>query len=279
LQLTLLDSSYTGFSPIERVQPLLTARSSNQRMDFWRQYRVLIAGVVSPFAAAVLDELASKTVARLSRDPEKWFLRLLCVAVAISLPFCVTLYFALRDRRNAKYTGRSRVALALATLSLALVAVPLHSGIVRWRQSRNEALQGVPAPLFATADIYGNPQRLADQRNKVVLVNIWATWCGPCRAEMPKLDALYRSRKNEGLMVFGISNEDAGLQRDFLLQVPVSYPLLTLAGQVPGLYRDISRYPALFLIDRQGRLQRAPGPEEPFEVLQAAVDTLLRSSD
>jgi cytochrome c biogenesis protein CcmG, thiol:disulfide interchange protein DsbE len=248
-------------------------------MGFLRQYWVLIAGVLSPFAAAVLDELAGRTVERVSHDPKQWFFRLSCVAVAITFPFFVTLYLALRERRNAHYPRRSKVALGFAALSLGVVALPVQSGIMRWRQSRNEALQGVPAPFFATTDIFGNSQRLADQRNKVVLVNIWATWCGPCRAEMPKLDELYKTRKSRGLMVFGISNEDAGSQRDFLNEIPVSYPLLTVDGQVPSLYRDISRYPGMFLIDRQGRLQRAPGPEEPFEKLEAVVDKLLSEEE
>jgi peroxiredoxin len=77
--------------------------------------------------------------------------------------------------------------------------------------------------------------------------------------------------------VFGISSEDADLQRRFRSIVPVSYPLLTESGQVPSLYRDIAKYPATFLIDRQGRLQPAPGPDQPFQDLQAAVDRLLRA--
>ena len=59
--------------------------------------------------------------------------------------------------------------------------------------------------------------------------------------------------------------------------VPVTYPLLTMSGQVPNLYRDIARYPAMFLIDREGRLQTAPGPDQPFEEVQAAVDRLLKT--
>jgi thiol-disulfide isomerase/thioredoxin len=247
-------------------------------MESLRPYRVVIAGVLSPFVAVVLDELGAKVVTRLSHNPEQWFLRLFCVALAITVPFFVTLYLALRDRRSAQHPRRSTVALGFAALSLAVLAMPVQSGIVRWRQARNEALQGVSAPLFDTADIFGSPQRLADQRNKVVLVNIWATWCGPCRAEMPKLDELYKTRKGRGLMVFGISKEDASLQRQFLRQVPVSYPLLTLEGQVPSLYRDVSRYPGLFLVDRQGRLQRVPAPEQPFEKLQAKVDQLLSAT-
>jgi peroxiredoxin len=94
---------------------------------------------------------------------------------------------------------------------------------------------------------------------------------------MPKLDHLYRERKDKGLIVFGISNEDVGVQQTYLQVVPVSYPLLTMKGIVPSLYRDIARYPAIFLIDRSGRLQAAPGPDQSFEKLEAAVEALLGS--
>jgi hypothetical protein len=68
------------------------------------------------------------------------------------------------------------------------------------------------------------------------------------------------------------------VQRKFLEQIAVSYPLLTIKGQVPNLYRDIARYPAIFLIDRGGRLQPAPSPDQPFGKVEAAVDALLKGS-
>ncbi len=126
-------------------------------------------------------------------------------------------------------------------------------------------------------DIDGHEQRLADHKGLVVVVNIWATWCAPCRAEMPALNRLYEEDKDHGLMVFGISSEDADLQRQFRQLVPVTYPLLTTNGQVPSLYRDIARYPATFVIDREGNLQPAPGPDRPFEELQAEVNRLLKA--
>lgn len=119
------------------------------------------------------------------------------------------------------------------------------------------AMRDVAAPLFDTLDLYGNRQRLGDQKSKVVLVSIWATWCLPCRAEMPKLDRLYRGRKDQGFIVFGLSDENVDLQRKYLEQVVVSYPLLTRNGGVPNIYREIARYPAIFLLDRRGQWQPA----------------------
>jgi thiol-disulfide isomerase/thioredoxin len=144
-----------------------------------------------------------------------------------------------------------------------LEAVPKHGDA-----GRRRATLRCPGPLReGTA--------LADQKGKVVLVNIGATWCAPCRAEMPRLDRLYQERKDQGLIVFGFSDEDVNVQRKYVEQVPVRYPLLTPSGEVPKLYRDIARYPAIFLIDRRGRLQPAPGPDQPFEKLEAAVVALL----
>ena len=193
------------------------------------------------------------------------------------LPFLVTLALAISDVRQHTLSLSGRIGLAIAILSLGLAWNPVSDGITRWKQSRNMALRGVVAPLFDTADLDGGTQRLQDQRGKVVLVNIWARWCEPCRSEMPKLDRLYRTRKDQGFVVFGLSDEDGAVQRKFLEQAAVTYPLLTINGQVPNLYRDIARYPAIFLIDRDGKLQPAPSPDQPFERVEAAVDSLLRN--
>ena len=274
-------------------------------MEKLSRYLVLIIGVLSPVLAQQLYSLVYATLTRSSSDREKdWLFRLAVSTLAMMLPFLVTLFLALlswrgrrqdpaatrsEKRRQQRSTSRAtetapkrtpwmvRIGLAVATLSLLLTWKPIGDGISRWKQQRNMAMQGVPAPAFDTLDLDGKPQRLADHKGQVVIVNIWATWCGPCRAEMPKLDRLYQQYKDQGLMVYGISNEDADLQRRFRQIVPVNYPLLTLSGQVPSLYRDIARYPATFLIDRDGRLQPAPGPDRPFDALQQDVDHLLKT--
>lgn len=240
-------------------------------------YRVLICGVLSPLAALFLYGLVYITLTRFSTDHEKdWLFRLSMSTVAMIVPFFITLALVLKDRRRQPLTTSAKLGLIFAVLSLGLAWKPVSDGIMRSKQSRNQAMRDVAAPPFDTVDILGNKQRLADQAGKVVLVNLWATWCGPCREEMPKLDQLYRERKDQGFVVFGLSDEDVYLQRKFVEQVPVSYPLLTVNGDLPALYRDIVRYPAIFLIDRRGRLQPAPGPEQPFDKVQAAVDALLK---
>ncbi len=242
------------------------------------KYRVLIAGILSPIAAVVLYVLVYSVLTRFSSDLEKdWLFRLSLSTLGMTLPFLLTLTLAVKDRNRDALHMSGKVGLAIAILSLGLAWKPVSDGIARSKQSRNLAMRDVPAPPFDTLDLSGKTERLEDHRGQVVLVNIWATWCVPCREEMPKLDRLYRDHQQQGLMVFGLSDEGADVQQKFLQQVRVSYPLLTLNGKVPDIYQDIARYPAMFLIDRRGRLQPAPGPDQPFEKVEAAVDTLLKN--
>jgi len=242
------------------------------------KHRVLLCGILSPVLALILYALVYGTLTRFSADLEKdWLFRLSVSTLAMTVPFLATVALTIRDRRSRTLSLSGKIGLVLATLSLGLAWSPVSDGILRSKQTRNMAMHDVAAPLFDTVDTLGNSERLSDQAGKVVLVNIWATWCGPCRSEMPKLDHLYRERKDKGLVVFGLSDEDVGVQQKYIQQVPVSYPLLTQKGKVPNLYREIARYPAIFLIDRSGRLQPAPGPDQAFEKLEAAVDVLLNN--
>jgi peroxiredoxin len=242
------------------------------------QYRVLICGILSPIAAVVLYVLVYSVLTRFSTDLEKdWLFRLSLSTFGMTLPFLLTLTLAVKDRNRDALHMSGKVGLAIAILSLGLAWKPVSDGIARSKQSRNLAMRDVPAPPFDTLDLSGKTERLEDHQGQVVLVNIWATWCVPCREEMPKLDRLYLDRQQQGLMVFGLSDEGADVQQKFLQQFPVTYPLLTLNGKVPDIYQDIARYPAMFLIDRRGRLQPAPGPDQPFEKVEAAVDALLKN--
>lgn len=239
---------------------------------------MLISGLFSPLAALFLYALVYTILTRSSADLEKdWFFRLSLSTLAMTVPFLFTLVLTINDRRQRALSLPAKVGLTIAILSLGLAWKPVSDGVTRSKQSRNQAMRNVAAPPFETVDILGKTQRLGDHKGEVVLVNIWATWCEPCRTEMPKLDRLYQRRKPQGFIVFGLSGESVDMQRKYWEEVPVSYPLLTLKGKVPNLYRDIVRYPAIFLIDRQGRLQSAPGPDQPFEKLETAVDALLSS--
>jgi Peroxiredoxin len=107
---------------------------------------------------------------------------------------------------------------------------------------------------FTLNDLAGKSWTLRDLRGKVVLVNFWATWCPPCRKEMPDLDGLYKKFKDQGLVILAIDDEDIAKIKPFLAERPVSYPILLDPGRkVNELFR-VDGIPKNFVFDREGKL-------------------------
>ncbi len=114
-----------------------------------------------------------------------------------------------------------------------------------------------PAPVFELKSQGGGQPgvniNLADLKGRIVLINFWASWCAPCRDELPKLDELYQKYKEQGVIVLGI-NVDADIDQamKFLQKVPVIFPvLLDTDNQVLEQYH-VEAMPTTFLIDRRG---------------------------
>jgi peroxiredoxin len=107
---------------------------------------------------------------------------------------------------------------------------------------------------FTLADLQGKSWTLRDLHGKVVLVNFWATWCQPCRKEMPDLDALYKRFRDQGFVILGVSDEEVGKVKQLLAEQSVSYPILLDPGRkVNGLFR-IDGIPKTFVFDRECKL-------------------------
>ncbi|MBI2847216.1 MAG: TlpA family protein disulfide reductase [Chloroflexi bacterium] len=116
--------------------------------------------------------------------------------------------------------------------------------------ARNSSLV---APDFRLASLDGNTLSLSELRGRPVLVNFWATWCGPCRAEMPILEKVHRDKASEGLVILGVDvGEDERTVRAFVRDFQLSFPvLLDRAQKVTEQYRILG-IPTSFLIDRNG---------------------------
>ena len=107
---------------------------------------------------------------------------------------------------------------------------------------------------FTLSDLDGKSWTLQQLRGNVVLVNFWATWCPPCRKELPDLNALYDCFKDQGFVILGITNEDADKVKPFEDQHPASYPILLDPGdQVHKQFRIVG-IPRTLIYDRSGKL-------------------------
>jgi peroxiredoxin len=107
---------------------------------------------------------------------------------------------------------------------------------------------------FTLTDLQGKSWHLQDLRGKVVLVNFWATWCPPCRKEMPDLDALYNRFKDRGFLVLSISDEDQAKVAPFIAEHKISYPVLLDPGRKVNDLFHVDGIPKSFVYDRGGKL-------------------------
>jgi peroxiredoxin len=121
-----------------------------------------------------------------------------------------------------------------------------------------------PAPDFSLPDANGNPVTLEEYAGQVVLINFWASWCGPCREEMPHLEALHQKYEPLGFAMLGINvEEDSAVADDFLSTTSVSFPILyDRNNEVSQLY-DVIAMPSTVILDREGNLRYVHHGYEP----------------
>jgi peroxiredoxin len=114
-----------------------------------------------------------------------------------------------------------------------------------------------PAPDFTLRQIDGPNLRLGEQRGRVVMVNFWATWCGPCRVELPQLARLHEKYAAAGFLMLGVNIDDDPAQaRSLAARLGLKFPvLLDTDKKVVGAY-DLNAMPASVLIDRDGRVRQ-----------------------
>lgn len=141
---------------------------------------------------------------------------------------------------------------------------------------------GAPAPLYHAVSIDGDSVSLAGQRGKVVLLNVWATWCHPCRAEIPELRALHAKYQARGLELVGVSVDAEGSDeslRAFMREFQMTYPIWRDPDERVSAQFLVLGVPATFLIDRGGILRwRKTGPIQPADSsLTSAIERALRS--
>ncbi|WP_230481827.1 TlpA family protein disulfide reductase [Sphingomonas sp. Leaf21] len=157
-------------------------------------------------------------------------------------------------------------------LAAILAAMPVDASMA----ARPVPTVGELAPDFELTLIDGSRVRLADLRGQVVVLNFWATWCGPCRAELPLLDQYYRVQQRHGLKVFAVATEDSlPLYRLKPLFAALAIPS---ARRIKGPYDVLGAVPTNYIIDRAGRVRYAQAAAFELADLNRLLVPLLKET-
>jgi len=148
------------------------------------------------------------------------------------------------------------------------LSIPANAGVI-----------GSKAPDFELADLSGKKVRLSDFNNRVVIVDFWATWCGPCRAEIPDFVRLQSKYRGQGLTILGVAvNSEEKTVRSFAEDHDINYPVLLEGDETTKLFGGVYAIPTTFVLDRQGRIVKKFIGAMPAEAFEEAVKPLLLAS-
>ena len=154
-----------------------------------------------------------------------------------------------------------RKQLAIGCAILAIVAAIAYGATQYLRKELFPVELGTKAPEFTAFTLDSVPQqkRLADYRGKVLMINVWATWCLPCRVEMPSIEALNKAYASKGLKIVAVSIDDPGTDstiRAFVKQYGLTFEVLhDPQGRISDLY-DVTGYPETFIIGKDGIIRK-----------------------
>lgn len=136
---------------------------------------------------------------------------------------------------------------------------------------------GQAAPDFTLKDIHGNTFRMSDLKGKVVILNFWATWCAPCKVEIPWFIDMYNASKGQGLEVVGVAMDEEGLGvvKPFSEKYKMNYRVLLGNDNVATQFGGIYGLPTTFIIDREGQVREKHVGLVSRQVYEEAVKKLL----
>ena len=137
---------------------------------------------------------------------------------------------------------------------------------------------GNSAPNFSLPSVDGGSKSLADYSGKVVMLNFWATWCGPCKREIPDFIELQNEYRDDGFEIVGVSLDQAGEEgavAQFVKQYNINYDVLHGDGQIAQAYGGVRSIPTTFLIDREGNVVSSKVGLQPKSAWAEEIQKLL----
>ncbi len=155
---------------------------------------------------------------------------------------------------------KSTALVALLILAILASCTGSHSSSAEARSSAKMHADRKAAPGFTLTDSNGNKVQLADYRGKAVLLNFWATWCGPCQVEIPWFEEFEHQYKSRGFAVLGVSMDEDGWTavKPYIAEHKLNYRILLGNDSVSQLYGGLDSLPTTFMIDRDGKFAFPP---------------------
>ena len=157
------------------------------------------------------------------------------------------------------------------TLSAKSIIKHAALGVVLLVAAASAADSSGPAPAFTLTDLAGQQAALSQYKGQVVMVNFWATWCGPCQQEMPLLDAMYKKYKPAGFTLLGVNvDKEAPPVKALMERKPVSFPVLLDPANAVSKAYNVNEMPSTVIVDRKGRIRYIhrgyrPGDENEYQ--------------
>ena len=141
-------------------------------------------------------------------------------------------------------------------ITILMTAIILMAGAAACAPPKQDT-QAVPAPDFSIKDLEGNTLTLASYKGKVLVINFWATWCPPCRKEIPDFIAAYKELKAEGLEILGLSVDEttAPALLDWARKQGMNYPIALATPEIVRAYEPGDFIPATIIVDRKGQIR------------------------
>lgn len=195
----------------------------------------------------------------------------------------------LTGENNERGAATARIVLALGVLLLAAAVVFIAFSSTNAKSdgraisekspdaTKKAETAKAPAPEFTLKDLSGKELKLSDYKGRVVVVNFWATWCGPCRAEIPSFVKLRDRYHDEGLEIIGISLDEGDQEAvaGFAERFKINYPIVMGTMETVEAYGPMNAIPTTFVIDRQGQVRSRHLGMMSFSEVEDAIKTLL----